>query len=351
MSPKKIGIVLFNLGGPLENADVKPFLSNLFSDPAIINLPSFLRLPLEYFIASRREKSAQANYQLMGGGSPILAQTEAQAKALQSRLEALLPDCHFRVSIAMRHWHPLTEAAVADMEELEADDIVLLPLYPQFSTTTTGSSLKRFKTLYEGLAKVRAVCCYPTDQAFIQSHVKLIQEEVEKRNISTGYRILFSAHGLPKSVIKKGDPYQSQIEASVAAIMKGLEGSTASKFAHTISYQSRVGPLEWIGPSTPEAIGLAGQVGESILLVPISFVSEHIETLVELDREYAHMAAISGVRDYVRVPTIGLSEAYIDSLSQSVIRALTQPSEITSRYVCAHGFKTCPKLLLQSQTS
>jgi protoporphyrin/coproporphyrin ferrochelatase len=337
---KKLAVVLFNLGGPLENKDVKPFLYNLFADPNIIGLPFGLRQFVARMISSRREKPAQANYQMMGGGSPILAQTKAQATALENALSGLMKDVEVKVIIAMRYWHPFTEEAVAEVDAFGPDRVVLLPLYPQFSKTTTFSSMARFTALYKGPAEVKTICCYPTADYFIKAHVDAIKKALKPLKSLSQYCLLFSAHGLPEKVIKSGDPYQSQVEAGVKAIMASLD----KDIDHTICYQSRVGPMKWIGPSTDETITQTGRAGKNVILVPIAFVSEHIETLVELDIEYAELAHQAGIRDYIRVPALGVNADFIRTLSDEVLRAVGAVDKIASAYSCDICHTCCPKL-------
>jgi protoporphyrin/coproporphyrin ferrochelatase len=337
---KKLAVVLFNLGGPLENKDVKPFLYNLFVDPNIIGLPFGLRHFVARMISSRREKPAQANYQMMGGGSPILAQTEAQAKALEAKLKGLMKDVEVKVIIAMRYWHPFTEQAVAEVEAFAPDRVVLLPLYPQFSKTTSFSSIARFTELYKGAAEVKTICCYPTADYFIKAHVDTIKKAIKPLKNLSNYRLLFSAHGLPEKVIKSGDPYQSQVEATVKSVMAGLD----TDIDHIICYQSRVGPMKWIGPSTDETIRETGKLGKNVILVPIAFVSEHIETLVELDIEYAELAHQAGIEDYIRVPALGVNPDFIRTLSDEVLRAVGSLDTVASAHNCDSCHRHCPKL-------
>jgi ferrochelatase len=318
VSRKKLAIVLFNLGGPDGPEAVKPFLFNLFNDPAIIGLPGFLRTPLARLIASRREKQAQGNYALMGGGSPIVPETEAQARALETALAELLPDTDSRAFIAMRYWKPFTEDAARAVEAFAPDEIVLLPLYPQFSTTTTASSLKAWGEAYRGPGRTRTVCCYPDTDSFVEAHAQRIEQAWEAAGRPSPVRLLFSAHGLPEKVIAAGDPYQAQVEAGAKAVAERLGG----KWDWTVCYQSRVGPLKWIGPSTVEEISRACADGVGVVIAPIAFVSEHVETLVELDHEYAALAKDAGCPAYVRVPALGVSAPFISGLAKTVAGAL-----------------------------
>jgi ferrochelatase len=309
----KIAIVLFNLGGPDSLEAVQPFLRNLFSDPAIIGLPSWLRLPLARFIAHRRTPKALGIYEQIGGGSPILGQTEAQARALE---EALGGEHEWRGYVCMRYWHPMTERVAQSVRRFAPDRIVLLPLYPQFSTTTTASSFDAWKKASNLKAPIVCVESYPTEPGFIRASVELVRQGLADAGDGPK-RVLFSAHGLPEKVIKRGDPYQRQVEETAAAIAEHLDGVDWS-----VCYQSRVGPLKWIGPSTDAEVMRAAKDQVSIVLYPLSFVSEHSETLVELDIEYRHLAEKAGVPKYVRVPTVGTHPQFIHGLANLVRAAL-----------------------------
>jgi ferrochelatase len=305
----KIAIILFNLGGPDSLDSVQPFLRNLFSDPAIITLPAWLRLPLASFIASRRAPKARGIYGKIGGGSPIVGQTEAQARALE---EALGTEHEWRGYVCMRYWHPMTDAVVRSVRRFAPDRIVLLPLYPQFSTTTTASSFNAWKKASSFGVPTVEIGSYPTEPGFIRASVELVKQGLAEAG--DGPRlVLFSAHGLPEKIIRAGDPYQAQVEQTAAAIGQHLEGIEWS-----VCYQSRVGPLKWIGPPTEAEIRRAGAGKTSIVLYPLSFVSEHSETLVELDIDYRHLAAQAGVPKYIRVPTVGTHPQFIHGLANLV---------------------------------
>jgi len=332
---RRLAVVLFNLGGPDGPADVRPFLQNLFSDPAIIGLPGFLRSPLAKLISSRREKSAQTNYALMGGGSPLLGETFKQAGALQDALAEAADEV--RVFIAMRYWRPLTDTTAQDVAAFAPDAVVLLPLYPQFSTTTTASSLKAWSEAYSGPGQIRTVCCYPEAEGWISAQVSAIREKLAEAG-DQPVRVLFSAHGVPESVIsRRGDPYQSQIEAGAAAI-----AGAAGLSDWSICYQSRVGPMKWLGPSTPEALEQAARDGVGVIIVPIAFVSEHIETLVELDLEYAHLAGELGVNPYLRCPTPSTHPTFISALAAATRAALERTSPAPFGPGCRGDFAACP---------
>ncbi|MET0294128.1 MAG: ferrochelatase [Phenylobacterium sp.] len=309
----RLAVVLFNLGGPDGPSAVRPFLFNLFRDPAILDLPSFVRTPLAALIARRREKAAQANYALMGGGSPLLPETRKQAAALEA---ALSDRFDARVFIAMRYWRPFAEETAREVAAFAPDEIVLLPLYPQYSTTTTGSSLKDWAAAYRGPGRTRAVCCYPDAEGLVQAHADAIRQALD--GAPPDLRLLFSAHGLPKKVVAAGDPYQAQVEATVAAVLARLGG----RWDHQVCYQSRVGPLEWLGPSTDEAIRRAAADGRGVLVIPVAFVSEHVETLVELDHDYGRLAREVGCSPYLRVPALGTSPPFVGALAEAVVGSL-----------------------------
>lgn len=342
---RKIAVVLFNLGGPDGPEAVRPFLFNLFNDPAIIALPGLIRTPLAKMISSRREESAKANYALMGGASPLLPETRAQAGALEAALKADMAadGDEVRCFIAMRYWHPFSEETAAEVAAFAPDEIVLTPLYPQYSTTTTGSSLAAWRRVYRGPGRSRAICCYPTLEGLAAAHAAKIEAAHAAAGCVGPTRLLFSAHGLPEKVVQRGDPYQAQIEATAAAIVAKLSG----QWDWRISYQSRVGPMKWIGPSTDIEIAAASEAGLNLVVVPIAFVSEHIETLVELDHEYGAMARRKGCPAYVRVPALGIEPAFVEALAGAVRTALARPGGVApvGDWTCGAGFKQCPRTM------
>ena len=296
---------------------MQPFLRNLFGDPAILRVPAFIRRPLASFLARRRAPKARAIYAQIGGSSPILGQTEAQARALEAALGQDGGEGNeWRGYVCMRYWHPMTEAVVRSVERFKPDRIVLLPLYPQFSTATTASSFDAWSDLSRFTIPTRIVTDYPTEPGFIAASVALVKEGLAQAG-NGARRMLFSAHGLPERVIKAGDPYQSQVEQTAKAIADAIGG-----LDWAVCYQSRVGPLKWIGPSTDDEIARAGADKVSVVLYPLSFVSEHSETLVELDIEYRHLAEKVGVPTYIRVPTVGTHPLFIAGLARLVRDAL-----------------------------
>lgn len=313
----RTAIVLMNLGGPDSLDAVEPFLCNLFSDPAIIRLPAVLRLPLARLAARGRAKVARDIYARLGGGSPLLANTEAQARAL----ETVLGDGH-RAFVAMRYWHPMSAQAARAVAEWAPDEIVCLPLYPQFSTTTTASSLADWQTAAAGAGldrPTRAVYCYPAEIGFVEAIAELIRRMLAETGDSTARtRLLLTAHGLPKRIVRAGDPYPDQVETTARAVVAAL-GQPGLDWR--LCYQSRVGPLEWIGPSVDDEIRRAGADRAAVVVAPISFVSEHSETLVELDHDYRNLAERSGVPGYRRVSAVGVEPRFIAALAALVRNA------------------------------
>jgi ferrochelatase len=329
----RIAVVLFNLGGPDSLKAVKPFLFNLFRDPAIITLPAAARLPLAALISTTRNRLAQANYAIMGGASPLLPETKAQAAALEAELKAKDAGVEARCFIAMRYWKPFAKETAAQVAVFAPDEIVLLPLYPQYSTTTTASSLKDWLSIYKGPGRSRTICCYPTALGLVDAHVEAIRQVWEAAGKPQGLRLLFSAHGLPQKIVDDGDPYQAQIEATAAAISARLPDFPDWR----VCYQSRVGRLKWLGPSTDDEIRRAGGEGKGVLIAPIAFVSEHVETLVELDRDYARLAGEVGCAPYLRAPTPGIQGVFIEELARTVLEAVDRPTG-----PAPHGPWRCP---------
>jgi ferrochelatase len=335
----KLAIVVFNLGGPDGPAAVRPFLQNLFRDPAIIGLPAVVRHPLASFIAKRREKLAQANYDLIGGASPLLAETEAQARALEAQLKQDAPEVEARVFIAMRYWQPFAGDAAREVAAFAPDEIVLLPLYPQYSTTTTASSLKDWYAAYRGPGRSRAICCYPTAEGLASAHAEAIRERWEAAGRPENVRLLFSAHGLPQKVVDAGDPYRAQIEATAAKIAARLPELPDWR----VCFQSRVGPMKWLEPATEDEIRRAGAEGKGVVIAPVAFVSEHVETLVELDHDYAAVAREAGCAPYLRAPTPGVRAGFIEDLAHAVLIALgrTTGTAPHGAWLCPGGFEKC----------
>ena len=334
-------VVLFNLGGPDSLAAVRPFLFNLFHDPAIIGLPQPLRWLVAQIAAHLRTPEARTIYRKLGGRSPLLEETKKQAAALQDRLGG---DDRTKVFVAMRHWHPMSGETVRAVKAFDPDEVLLLPLYPQFSTTTSGSSIEEWHRAARnaGLtAPTRGICCFPAEPRFIDAHANLIRTSLDAAPQEHRVRLLFSAHGLPQKIIQQGDPYQWQVETTAAAIARAIDRENLD---WAVCYQSRVGPLAWIGPGIDEELTRAAGDGVTVVVAPIAFVSEHSETLVELDMDYAERARELGIPAYIRVPALGTSEEFIACLAAFVDRLSGESEELLTmgkRRTCPKGFGRC----------
>jgi protoporphyrin/coproporphyrin ferrochelatase len=320
---KNIAVVLFNLGGPDSRAAIRPFLLNFFNDPNIIGAPKLIRMLIAQLIAWRRSRrEAGDSYAKLGDKSPLLENTQQQASALEQALNSNADNIRYQVHVCMRYWHPMADAVVRDVQTSKPDQIILLPLYPQFSTTTTWSSLQEWRkqSLAQGLnVPTSLVCCYPEEQGFITASARRVREVYDHVRAShanlKGPRVLFSAHGLPEKIIKSGDPYQAQCERTAAMIAKTMG---IPDFDWSICYQSKVGPLKWIGPSTSEALERAAQDQVPVVIYPHAFVSEHVETLVEIEDEYRELAHKLGVPAFARVETVMTDPFFIDGLADMV---------------------------------
>ncbi len=338
MTRAKVAIVLFNLGGPDKPESVRPFLINLFTDPAILRVPFFVRPLLARIIAYARTKPATANYAYLGGKSPLLELTQEQGRALESAL----PELNARCFVAMRYWHPFSLQAARAVKAWDPDEVILLPLYPQYSTTTTGSSLTAWRdaAARAGLMKpVTTICCYHSDSDFAAATAALVRTSYHKARAaldpSVPLRVLFSAHGLPEVIINAGDPYQYQVEQTVASVVHKL---AMPELEHRICYQSRATPQKWIGPSTEQEIEQAATDKTALLVVPIAFVSEHSETLVELDIEYREIAEQLGVPGYFRTPAQNSDPGFIAALA-----GLVRHGRSEGVGLCSYGHgRTCP---------
>lgn len=353
---KKVAIVLFNLGGPDSLKAVKFFLFNLFNDKHIVTVPKILRFFIAKFIANRREKFAQEIYSHTGNKSPILARTIAQKEALKKYLieNVETDNLKFEIFICMRHWHPMTDEVVKNIEDYDPTEVIMIPLYPQFSTTTTFSSIEEFtkKLKNKDKIKLKTICCYPTDENFINASVGMIEKTLSDKKDLKNFRMLFSAHGLPEKIIKNGDPYQWQIEQTVEKIVKQLV--LIEKFKnidYKITYQSKVGPLKWLSPNTEDEITLACKQKKSLIIIPIAFVSENVETLVELDIEYKKIADIHGI-EYIRILTLGTDKTFIKSLAIMVSKLVNQDGNLltSSKFsrICPNIFNKCPCSVIAS---
>ena len=324
----RVGVLLLNLGGPEQLEDVRPFLYNLFSDPEIIRLPfTWLQKPLAWMISTLRYTKSQENYKSIGGGSPLRRITEEQAIALQERLQQQGQEAN--VYVGMRYWHPFTEEALAKIKRDNIERLVILPLYPQFSISTSGSSFRVLEKLWAedpALQKINytVIPSWYKRPGYLQAMAELISQEIAHCDHPDQVPIFFSAHGVPLSYVEEaGDPYRDEIEDCTAHIMQTLNRPNP----HVLAYQSKVGPVEWLKPYTEEAIPeLAEQGVKELVVVPISFVSEHIETLEEIDMEYREVAEESGIEKFHRVPALNTHPVFINDLADMVIDALNAPN-------------------------
>ena len=340
----KIAVILFNLGGPDKLDNVEPFLFNLFNDPAILNLPSFLRYPLAKLISKKRTPVAKNIYKEIGGSSPILKLTQDQARSLEKSLNNKKKSSNYKVFITMRCWHPRANETVQLVKDFNPSEIILLPLYPQYSAATSGSSILEWNEIAKKnnlKINTNTICCYPVDDKFIKAHTELINKKIQGIN---NFKLIFSAHGLPEKNIKNGDPYQWQVEQGVKRIMEEINDKSID---YILSYQSRVGPLKWIGPSTEDVIIENSKIGKHLVIVPIAFVSEHSETLVELDIEYEKLARNNGCKNYSRIEALGISDYFIDSLTNLILNKddyKYKNNLYPPKNRCPSNFTKCPCL-------
>jgi protoporphyrin/coproporphyrin ferrochelatase len=323
---KKIAVVLFQLGGPDSQAAVKPFLYNLFCDPDIINFPgSFLaRKPLAKLISIVRSKKAGAHYAEIGGCSPIRRLTEQQARALEI---ALRPHIVARATVAMRYWHPDTSDAIATLDSAEFDELVLLPLYPHYSFATTASSLKEWNRLYKPKVPVHLIDHFFDHPDYIAGIVERINSVLQQLPDPEDVHLVFSAHGLPLALVEKGDPYPKQIEATVKLVRE--MGSWSNP--HVLCYQSRVGPQKWLTPSLNGTIERMAREGKRrMLVIPIAFLTEHIETLHEINIEAREQAESLGIEEFHMMPALNDSPLLIRALADLTLRAVGRRAGVAS---------------------
>ncbi|MEM9162499.1 MAG: ferrochelatase [Cyanobacteria bacterium P01_F01_bin.4] len=331
----RTGVLLLNLGGPEQLEDVRPFLFNLFADPEIIRLPfPWLQKPLAWLISNSRAEKSQENYKQIGGGSPLRRITEEQADALKAQLKTQGYDA--KVYIGMRYWYPFTEEAVAQIKNDGVEDLVILPLYPQFSISTSGSSFRLLEQLWledPSLNRINytVIPSWYNREGYVQAMANLIAQEIDKLPNPDSAHVFFSAHGVPVSYVEEaGDPYQREIEQCTELIMRQLNRPNG----HTLAYQSRVGPVEWLQPYTEDAIAELGANGiHDLVVVPISFVSEHIETLQEIDIEYRELAEEAGIEGFHRVPALNTDTTFINDMTAMVVEALKAPRKLFSDVV------------------
>ena len=324
---QRIGVVVLQLGGPDSLAAVEPFLYNLFSDPDIIAIPfgTIFRRPHARFIARKRAPIAAEHYRHIGGRSPINEITARQSAALEQSLNRSVPA---RVFVAMRYWNPSTSEAVDALVKEHIGRVVLLPLYPHYSVTTTGSSLNewnRVVTASHARFETDTIQEYHLHPAYIKSIVERITEALQRfpEQHRSSVHLLFSAHGTPESLVRKGDPYKKQIESTVDSVMK------TGKFSqnHDLSFQSRVGPQKWISPFTTETVRrLAGGGVKNLIVIPIAFVSDHIETLYELNVEVRELAMRNGIGQFEITEGLNTSATFIEALTQLVLTSIRRPS-------------------------
>lgn len=320
---RKVGVVLFQLGGPDSLEAVEPFLYNLFLDPDIINFPfaKMARQPLARLLASGRAKKVQKCYAAIGGKSPIVEWTHRQARALE---EALRESLNARVVVAMRYWHPLTGEAIEELAKDSYSELVLLPLYPQYSKTTTGSSFnewrRRFARSPLAGVPVKFIEDFHDHPSYLDAVVEQVNAALRRFPDPRQVHLVFSAHGIPVSVIASGDPYQAQVEATTRLVLKRGQWG----LPQTVCYQSKVGSGRWLQPSLHEVVArLAAQGVRDVLVVPISFVSDHIETLHEIDREVREEARAAGVRQFEMMPGLNEAPSFIRALADLVCQAVS----------------------------
>uniref|UniRef100_A0ACD5XUQ3 Uncharacterized protein n=1 Tax=Avena sativa TaxID=4498 RepID=A0ACD5XUQ3_AVESA len=337
---EKVGVLLLNLGGPETLNDVQPFLFNLFADPDIIRLPRlfrFLQRPLAKLISTFRAPKSKEGYASIGGGSPLRRITDEQANALKNALKE--KNLEADIYVGMRYWYPFTEEAIDQIKKDKITKLVVLPLYPQYSISTSGSSIRVLQNIvkedayFAGLP-ISIIESWYQREGYVKSMADLIEKELTVFSNPEEVMIFFSAHGVPLTYVKDaGDPYRDQMEDCIALIMEELR-SRGTLNNHTLAYQSRVGPIQWLKPYTDEVLVELGQNGvKSLLAVPVSFVSEHIETLEEIDMEYRELALESGIENWGRVPALGCTSSFISDLADAVVEALPSASALTTRKV------------------
>ncbi len=319
---RRVGIVLFQLGGPDTLEAIEPFLYNLFCDPDIIDFP-FARIgrkPLAKLISTTRARKVQHHYACIGGCSPIRKNTERQAQALETELRHQGMDAV--CIVAMRYWHPFTSEAVAQLRAADCDEVVLLPLYPQYSSTTTGSSLNEWRRLFNDEIPTHIVETFYRNTAYLDAVVEKVNDALARFSTSAQPEIVFSAHSLPVSVIEKGDPYQRQIEETVQLLME--RGGWSNR--HRLCYQSKVGASRWLQPSLRQTVQqLAREQVREMCVVPVAFVSDHVETLGEIDHEAREQADKLGIKQFEMSAGLNDSAKFIGALGQIVQQALGDP--------------------------
>jgi protoporphyrin/coproporphyrin ferrochelatase len=338
----RVGIVLFQLGGPDTLAAIEPFLYNLFCDPDIIDFP-FARIgrkPLAKLISTTRAHKVQHHYATIGGGSPIRRFTERQSRALEAELRGRGLDA--RCFVAMRYWHPFTSEAVAQLQAAQCDEVVLLPLYPQYSSTTTGSSLNEWQRRFCGDIPVHNVSAFYRHPMYLDAVIEKIEEALARFPDPGRAEIVFSAHSVPMSVIAKGDPYQRQIEETVRLLME--RGGWPNR--HRLCYQSKVGASKWLQPSLHRTLhDLGAEQAREVCIVPVAFVSDHVETLGEIDHEAREEARRLGIQRFEMSAGLNDSPKFVAALGQLVLQALGgRVDECVG--VCETQIETAPTALV-----
>jgi len=311
----KTAILLSTMGGPDSLAGVRPFLFHLFNDPAILRVPQPLRFILAGLISRARDKKAQEIYKQIGGRSPILENTKAQASALEN---LLIKEGSYRCFVGMSYAPPFLADAVKDIKAYGPDRVIILPLYPQYSTTTTASVIRdghKWLRRHKVRAQVFVVDPFYLEEGFLRAQCETIEAELDRAQGKGTPHLLFSAHGLPEKIVRAGDPYPQQCAETARALADRLGLDRAD---WTLCYQSRVGPLVWIGPATDAVIERQAKAGRALIVVPLSFVSEHSETLVELGLEYRLLAERAGALSYGVAQTVGIKEAFIQGLAAKI---------------------------------
>ena len=315
----RVGVVLFQLGGPGSLEEIEPFLYNLFCDPDIIDFP-FARIgrrPLAKLISTTRARKVQHHYATIGGGSPIRRFTERQAQALEAELSSRGMDA--RCFVAMRYWHPFTSEAIQQLRAAQCDEVVLLPLYPQYSSTTTGSSLNEWRRHFRDDVPVYCVENFYRHEAYLDAVIEKVDQALARFAVPERVEIVFSAHSVPVSVIEKGDPYQRQIEDTVRLLVQRSGWSNR----HRLCYQSKVGASKWLQPSLHRTLhDLVAEQAREICVVPVAFVSDHVETLGEIDHEAREEVRRLGVAQFEMSTGLNDSPKFIQALGQIVVQAM-----------------------------
>ncbi len=344
---QKTAVILFNLGGPSNLDEVKPFLFNLFNDKAIISLPQPFRFLLAKLISHKRTPKAQNIYKQINNKSPLLDITNIQAESLEKELSFY---GEYQVFVNMRYTKPTALEVVEKIQAYNPTDIVLLPLYPQFSNTTSASSIDNFLANFKNNnCQTKIICCYPTESNFIKAHSHLILAVLQKLKQPelSKTRLLFSAHGLPQKVINAGDPYVYQVEQTVGEIIAHLQNLGYQNLDYQICYQSKVGPLKWTTPSLEDSLRKTALDHKIAVVIPVAFVSDHSETLVELDIEYKDLASELGISQYHRVPSLNLHTDFINSLAQMVLHTNKHDNKFfcgtSCQKNCPNNLKLCPQ--------